>query len=454
MAMERTIGQLDAESIWHPVKQHQSLKDSPLVPITRTEGSYIFDANGKKYLDAIAGIWCVNVGYGREELAQAGYDALKTLGYVSPYMASESGAKLGAKLLETAKMKGRVYFSCSGSEANEAAFKMAWQYHQQSGEHGGWNRKKIISRYRAYHGNTLAAVSATGQAERRIGYGLNAPGFLQVPPPYPYRRDQYHTPEEHGTAMAQWLDDMINYEGAQTVAAFIMEPIISGGGVLVPPDTYIPAIRKVCDKHGVLLIFDEVVSGFGRTGTFWGHQNWSAMPDIITCAKGLASGYQPIGATIASEKIFNAFLSDDPTDLKHFRHVNTYGAHPVATAVALRNIQIIEDEGLCERAAKMGNYVMEQLDELIEHPNVGEVRGKGLLIGIEMVERKDTKVGLGGDQMNTILGSMKEEGVIITKNGNTVPSLCNVLVISPPLTTTEAEMDHMCDALKRGILKV
>ncbi len=451
--IEETIGEIGARSLWHPIKQHQGLQEKPMVPITSAEGSYIYAEDGKKYLDGIAGIWCVNVGYGREEMAQAGYEQLKNLSYLSPAMTAPSTAKLARKLLDTLGMEGRVYFTCSGSESNEAAFKIAWQYHQQSGEHGGWNRKKIISRYRAYHGNTLAALSATGQAERRIGYGLNAPGFLQVPPPYPYRRDEHHTVEEHGEKMAQWLDEVINFEGAQTVAAFLMEPMISGGGVLIPPDSYIPAIRKVCDKHGVLLIFDEVVSGFGRTGTFWGHQHWNVKPDIVTCAKGLASGYQPIGATIVSEKIFNAFLSSE-TDLNHLRHINTYGGHPVATAVALKNIEIIEREGLVENAAKMGAYMREQLDELIEHPMVGEVRSKGLLLGVEMVQNKETKEAVGSDVMNKILGSMKEDGVIITKNGNTIPNLCNVLVMSPPLSIGQAEADQIVDTLKSALLKL
>ena len=452
LAVKESIGEIGARSLWHPMKQHKSLERKQMVPIISAEGCYLHAEDGKKYLDGIAGIWCVNVGYGREEMARAGYEQLKNLSYLSPSMTAPSTALLARKLLDTLGMEGRVYFGCSGSEANEAAFKIVWQYHQQSGEHGGWNRKKIISRYRAYHGNTLGALSATGQAERRIGYGLNAPGFMQVPPPYPYRRDEHHTVEEHGLKMAEWLDEVINFEGAQTVAAFLMEPMISGGGVLIPPDSYIPAIRKVCDKHGVLLIFDEVVSGFGRTGTFWGHDHWDVKPDIVTCAKGLASGYQPIGATIVSEKIFKTFSSDE-NDLKHFRHVNTYGGHPVATAVALKNIEIIEEEGLVENAAKMGAYMREQLDELTEHPFVGEVRTKGLLMGVELVRDKKTKEGAGADVVNTVLNSMKEDGVIITKNGNTIPNLCNVLVMAPPLTMGQTEADRIVETLKSGLMK-
>jgi adenosylmethionine-8-amino-7-oxononanoate aminotransferase len=443
---------MSANALWHPIRQHKPLARTPMVPIVSGDGCYLTDENGKQYLDAIAGVWCVNVGYGREELAQVSYEQMKKLGYLSPGMTSEPTARLANKLLQTLGMDGRVYFTCSGSESNEAAFKIAWQYHQQSGEPGGYNRKKIISRYRAYHGNTLGALSATGQAERRVGYGLNAPGFIQIPPPYPYRRDAHLTEAEHGTAMAQWLDDVINFEGAQTVAAFLMEPMISGGGVLIPPDTYIPKVREVCDKHGVLLIFDEVVSGFGRTGTFWGHQHWNAKPDIVTCAKGIASGYQPLGATIVNQKIFDAFLSDE-VDLKHFRHINTYGGHPVATAVALKNIEIIEREGLVEHAAKMGAYMLEQLEDLVEHPYIGDVRGRGLLVGIEMVNNKETKEAIDPKIIDGVLGSAREDGVILIKNGNTVPSLCNIIIISPPLTINEREVDQMVGAIKRGLMK-
>lgn len=451
MQAVKTIGEIGAESLWHPIKQHNGLNTNPMVPITSAEGSYVIDENGKRYLDGIAGIWCVNVGYGRDELAEVAYEQMKKLAYLTPAMISEPSALLAQKLLQKLDMQGRVYFSNSGSEANEAAFKIAWQYHQQSGEKGGHNRKKIISRYRAYHGNTMAALSATGQAERRIGYGLNIPGFIQVPPPYPYRKDPNHSDEEHGLACAQWLDDVINYEGVQTVAAFIMEPMISGGGVMIPPDSYISAIRKVCDKHGVLLIFDEVVSGFGRTGTFWGHDHWGVKPDIVTCAKGIASGYQPLAATIVNQKVFDAFLSDE-ADLKHFRHINTFGGHPVATAVGLRNIEIIEREGLVENAKKIGGYIQEQLSDLIEHPYVGDVRSRGMLFGVEMVANKETKEAADDSIVNGVVAGMKERGVIITKNGNTVPNLCNILVMSPPLIMNESDADFMVDALKSALV--
>ena len=447
------LSRTSAESLWHPLMQHKHIQDAPPPVIVKGEGAILTDQFGNEWLDAIAGIWCVNVGYGREELAQVAYDQMKALGYLSPTMVAEPTAKLAAKLLDLTGMDGHVYFTPSGSEANEAAFKMVWQYHQQSGEPRGYLRRKIISRYRAYHGNTYAAIGATGQAERKIGFGNQPAEIRHINPPYPYRRHPNLTPEEHGEQVAAELEQTIIYEGAETVAAFIMEPMISGGGVLIPPDNYIPRVREICDRYGVLLIFDEVVSGFARTGTMFGFQHWSAMPDIITCAKGIASGYQPIAATIVNDKIYNAFLSE-PGDLNHYRHINTYSGHPVATAVALRNIEIIEDEGLVTRSAEMGAYMHEQFEQLLEHPNVGEVRGKGMLFGIEMVNDKKTRESIDPALINKVIAGTKAEGVLIGKNGNTVPGLCNILVLSPPLTISKAEADRIVGAVESGLKSI
>ena len=447
------LSQTGVDSLWHPLVQHKHFNDKPPMAVVKGEGSIITDQDGNEYLDAIAGIWCVNVGYGRQELAQVAYDQIMSLAYLNPTMVAEPTVKLAAKLLELVGMDGHVYFTPSGSEANEAAFKMAWQYHQQSGEPKGYLRRKIISRYRAYHGNTYAALSATGQAERKVGFGNQAAEFRHINPPYPYRRHPKLTPDEHGELVAQELEQTIIYEGAETVAAFIMEPMISGGGVLIPPDNYIPKVREICDKYGVLLIFDEVVSGFGRTGTMFGFQHWSAKPDIMVAAKGIASGYQAIAAAVASEKIYNAFLSE-PGDLNHYRNINTYGGHPVAAAVALRNIEIIEREGLVGQAAKMGSYMQAQFEQLMEHPNVGEVRGKGMLFGIELVNDKESKEAIDPAKINQVIAKTKEAGVIIGKNGNTIPGLCNVLVLSPPLTLSESEADGIVAGIETGLKSI
>ena len=266
----------------------------------------------------------------------------------------------------------------------------------------------------------MATMTATGQAERKIGYDPMAAGFLHVPPPYPYRAHAKFTAEEHGEECAKFLEDTINYEGAETVAAFIMEPMISGGGVLVPPDNYLPRVREVCDKHGVLLILDEVVSGFGRTGQFFGHLHWGVKPDIITFAKGISSGYLPLAATVVRENIFEAFYGE-PGTLRHFRQINTYGGHPVACAVGLKNIEIIERESLTENARSVGSYLQSKLEGLLTHPYVGDVRGRGLLLGVELVKDKESKEPMPADEANAIVQHCAKNGVMIGRNGNTIP---------------------------------
>lgn len=441
-----SISELDVRALWHPLTQHKPLADKPPLHIVKGQGCYLEDAQGNHYLDAMAGLWCVNVGYGRRELAEAAAAQMTELAYLTPTMTHTPGAQLADRVLHLLGWRGRVYFSSSGSEANETAFKIVRQYHKQAGEPGGSGRYKIISRHRAYHGNTLGALSATGQAERKIGYEPMAPGFIHIPPPYPYRAHGNLTPADHGIACAQMLEDAIIYEGPQTIAAFLMEPIISGGGVLVPPDEYLPRVREICNQYGVLLIFDEVVSGFGRTGALFGHHHWKVQPDIITMAKGLSSGYLPLAATAVQDYIFNAFQSE-ANDLRHFRQINTFGGHPVSTAVGLRNLDIIEQEGLVENARQMGAYALTRLNELTAHPWVGQVRGRGLLLGIELVADQVTKEPLGNAEMLAVLGRCKQAGVILGRNGNTIPGLCNILIIAPPLVVTETEIDQIVEAL-------
>ena len=446
MTVAPSISDLDVRALWHPLTQHKPLADNPPPLIVRGDGCYLEDDQGRRYLDAMAGLWCVNIGYGRSELAETAAAQMTELPYLAPTMTHAPGAQLADKILELLGWQGRVYFSSSGSEANEVAFKVARQYHLQSGKPGGATRYKIISRHRAYHGNTLGAMSATGQAERKIGYGPMAPGFIHVPPPYPYRAHPKLTAAEHGIACAQAIEETIIYEGPESVAALLMEPIISGGGVLVPPDEYLPRVRELCDEYGVLLIFDEVVSGYGRTGKLFGHDHWDVKPDIITMAKGLSSGYMPLAATAVQQYIFDTFMGE-PGDLSHFRHINTFGGHPVSTAVGLRNLEIVEEEGLTENARRVGDYSLAQLKNLSSHPWVGEARGRGLLLGVELVADKETKQPLDDAEVLAILGRCKQAGVILGRNGNTVPGLCNILIVAPPLVATESEIDLLVEAL-------
>ncbi len=430
---------LDLKSVWHPLTQHRDLEQAPPLAIESASGCFLVAEGGRRYLDGVSGLWCVNVGHGRRELAEVAREQMERLAYVPLTFSHEPAVRLAAKLLDLLGFEGRVYFSNSGSEANEAAIKIARQYHAQVG--GARGRTKIISRHRAYHGNTLGALSATGQQERRQGYEPLLPGFLFVDAPDPYR--------DPGDAAAG-LEDAIVREGPDSVAAFLMEPIIAGGGVLVPDDAYLPRVREICDRYGVLLILDEVVNGFGRTGQMFAHQHWGVEPDIITLAKGIASGYMPLAATVVKQHVFDAFRGD-PGDLAHFRHVNTYGGHPVATAVGLRNIEIIEREKLVARARETGAALRARLKGLLDHPNVGDVRGLGLLIGIELVEDRESKRPMDWQPLAAIVRRCLEQGVIIGRNTNTSPGLGNVLILAPPLVIDEDETEQLATALETAL---
>jgi adenosylmethionine-8-amino-7-oxononanoate aminotransferase len=437
---DRELIDLDLACLWHPMLQHQGLAAAPPKRIERASGSFLYDAKGGRWLDGVSGLWCVNVGHGREELADVAREQMARLAYVPMTLSHEPAIRLASKLVELLGYPGRVYFSNSGSEANEAAFKIARQYHAQVGES---RRFKIVARNRGYHGATMGALSATGQAERRLGYEPLVPGFVFTEAPDPYR--------EVGDC-ADALEKTILREGSDTVAAFIMEPIIAGGGVLVPPDDYLPRVREICDRTGVLLILDEVVTGFGRTGRMFGHQHWGVTPDLVTLAKGIASGYMPLAATVAKPEIFEAFQGS-AGDLLHFRHINTYGGHPVATAVALRNIEIIEREGLVVRAAEKGRALMAKLQRFAGHPNVGDIRGKGLLIGIELVEEAESRRPLAPALLGAVVAGCARQGVIVGRTTNATPDRSNVLIIAPPLTLQDDEADLLVAALEAALLE-
>ena len=429
---------LDLESLWHPMLQHRGMAAAPPRQIASGSGVFLTDVDGRQLLDGVSGLWCVNVGYGREELADVAREQMARLPYLPLTFTHAPAAELAGKLIEMLGYAGKVYFTNSGSEANEAAFKIARQYHGQTGSPG---RYKIIARYRGYHGNTLGALSATGQAERKIGYEPLVPGFLHIDAPDSYRNTH---------DCAAQLEQAIEREGAETVAAFIMEPIVAGGGVLIPPDDYLPRVREICDRYGVLLILDEVVTGLGRTGGSFALKRAGVEPDLLTLGKGIASGYQPLAATVAKQHVFEAF-EGAPDELRHCRHINTYGGHPVATAVALKNIEILEREGLFERATKTGDALLARLRRLEGHPNVGEVRGRGLLLGIELVESKESRVPLSAADTGAVVARCMGEGVIVGKTTNTTPGFSNVVILAPPLVLAENEADQLASALETAI---
>lgn len=431
----------DRTYMWHHMSPYNP---NPMI-VTGSKGAWISDIDGKQYLDGMSGLWCVNIGYGRQELADAAYEQLKSLAYFPLTQSHIPGIKLAEKVSQWLGDEYRVFFSNSGSEANEVAFKIARQYHHQKGLSG---RYKFISRHRAYHGNTMGALAATGQSVRKQNYEPLAPGFLHVAPPYCYRCPFGKTYGSCNLECAQVFDEVINWEGAETVAAVIMEPTITGGGVIVPPPEYLPKVREICDKYGVLLIIDEVICGFGRSGRQFGHHNFGIKPDIVTMAKGITSGYLPLSATAVSAEIADCFNEEGIN--QHFRHVNTFGGNPTACAVALKNMEIIEEEDLVARAQQLGEILREKLSVLEDHPNVGDIRSFGFISGIEMVENRDSKEPAAPDKVNRILVECKKRGLIIGRNGDTVPGFNNILTISPPFSTTDEDLEFLVRVLSEA----
>lgn len=432
----------DRKYVWHAMSNYNP-DLSPLV-ITAAKGAWITDSDGRKYLDGMSGLWCVNVGYGRQELAQAAYDQLHKMPYYPLTQSHVPAIKLGEKLNEWLGDDYVIFFSNSGSEANETAFKIARQYHQQNGEP---SRYKFISRYRGYHGNSMGALAATGQAQRKYRYEPLTLGFIHVPPPDCYRRPADRDLESYGIDCARTLDETMMWELSETIAGVIMEPIITGGGVIIPPNNYLPQVREVCDQHGALLIIDEVICGFGRTGKPFAFMHYGIKPDIVTMAKGITSAYLPLSATAVRRDLYESVFTGTD-DYNRFRHVNTFGGNPAACAVALKNLDIMEEEGLIERSAEKGDQLRRALDELAAHPKVGNIRNKGLLIGIELVEDKETKQPVKVEIINQVVASCKAHGLIIGKNGDTVAGHNNIITLSPPLCITDEDVEFMAKTIK------
>ena len=429
----------DEQFVWHAMSPYNPQNT---MIIDKSEGVWLTDIDGNRYLDAMAGLWCVNVGYGREEIARAAYEQLLQNCYTPLSIGHTPAILLSEKINELLGGDYVVFYSNSGSEANEVAFKIARQYHKQNNEP---ERTKIVSRYRAYHGNTSGALAATGQAQRKFKYESLAPGFLHVTPP-----DTYRSPEdaENPTDLpsVQEIDRTMTWELSETIAAMILEPIITGGGVLIPHDDYLRGVREICDKHGALMIVDEVICGFGRTGKAFGFQHSDVKPDIITMAKGLTSAYMPLSATAVKREIYEAFMAAG--DYEFFRHVNTFGGSPAACAVALKNLEIMEQEQLFSKSEEMGALLLGELQaRLGEHPHIGSIRGRGLLVGIELVKDKQTKEPVDLAYTNAIIAACKKQGVIIGKNGTTTAGFNNVLTLSPPLILSIEEKNIIVDAV-------
>ncbi|GIO23246.1 putative aminotransferase YhxA [Oceanobacillus sp. J11TS1] len=439
---KQSLVERDRQNVWHHISPY-SEKNPPMI-VEEGKGSWITDHQGKRYLDGMSGLYCVNVGYGREELAQAAYEQIKKMAYVPMTQSHGPAIELAEKVNEMLDGDYVIFYSNSGSDANEVAFKMARQYHQQNGD---TSRYKVISRYRAYHGSSMGALSATGQALRKYKYEPLSSGFLHVAPPDNYRKPEGISVEEYNLERAREIEETIIWEQEETIAAVIMEPLITGGGVLIPHPVYVEQVQEICKRHGVLLIIDEVICGFGRTGKAFGHQHFNIKPDIVTMAKGLTSAYLPLSITAVRKDIYETFK--DSEENSHFRHVNTFGGNPAACALALKNIEILEKENLFDRSVELGNRLLNGLDAFRKLDFVGDARGLGLIVGIEIVEDKLTKKPASQDFVGGLIAACKENGLIIGKNGDTVAGYNNILALSPPLSSTDDDIDFIISVLKK-----
>lgn len=439
MSQKEELLRKDRDHLWHHLTPHN---DNPTI-YESGEGCWLIDIDGKRYFDGMSGLWCVNVGHGREEIAQAAADQMKKLAYTPLSQSHGPAIELASEISRWLDGEYKVFFSNSGSDANEVAFKIARQHFDQIGQP---ERHKFISRYRAYHGNSMGALAATGQAQRKINYEPLGGGFLHVPPPYCYRCPFGQDKKSCNLQCAEIFDQVIQWEGPQTVAGVILEPVITGGGVIVPDEEYLQRVRDICDKHGVLLIVDEVICGFGRSGQRFGHQNYGVKADMITMAKGLTSAYSPLSATAVRSELYASFKEEVPNS--HLRHVNTFGGNPVSCAVALKNFEIMERENLIERSEQLGKKLKDSLKRIKDHPWVGEIRTFGFTAGVELVVNRATKEPAPSAWVTKVLAECKSLGLILGRNGDTAPGFANVLTICPPFITTEEEVDWMVDTLE------
>jgi adenosylmethionine-8-amino-7-oxononanoate aminotransferase len=450
--MEELRNTVDIDKARADAKQHfwphsqqagDMSKETGVQLITRSQGVWVEDADGERWFDTLSGLWLVNIGHGRREIADAVYRQMLELGFSPNGTVSPVTAALSAKLAEySGDDRARVYYVSGGSEANETALKIAKNYHHLKGEPNRW---KVLSRRGSYHGATLACTSlgrgGPGGGSVPAQFGPLVPGNVHVAQSAQYRCPMCSNNGNCNLECAADIERAILHEGPSTVAAFIAEPISAAAGIHIPHPGYWPEVRRICDRYGVLLIGDEVITGFGRTGKMFALDHWGVKPDIRTVAKGLTSGYVPIGAAIVSGSVANAFIGANDTT---FQHLITFGGNPVSCAAALANLQIMEDERLAERSAEMGEYLYDRLKALRGHPIVGDIRGgKGLLCALELVKNRDTGEQFPKEaKLDLLAVRAMRANRMLGRAGNIIP-------IAPPLCISREEIDEAVSRLDR-----
>ncbi len=433
----------DAEHLIHPI--HSSAATAGGHVWVRGEGARLFDADGRDYVDALSGLWNVFIGHGRGELADAAARQMRQLGYASGYAGSTNrqAIALAETLAEIAYPSiNRFFLTSGGGESTDSSIKTARYYWKVRGKP---QKTKVISRIWGYHGVTLAAMCATGISAYWPMFEPRIPGFRHIGSPYPYFYDP-PPGKTRGEAAADELETAILDEGPDTVAMFIAEPIQGAGGVIIPTDDYFPRIREICDRYEVLLVSDEVITGFGRTGTMFGLTHWGIEPDIMQFAKGITSGYIPLGGIGLSDRVAATLDTGDQV----WMHAYTYSAHPVSCAVAVENLRIIREEGLVEMAAEKGAALIRNLEQAVGgHPHVGEVRGKGLIAGVEVVADRETRELFPASEKvgPRLLKVIDDHGVFSRMRGD-------VFVCAPPVCSTSADLEQIADAVAAALGEV
>ena len=424
------------EHLWVYLREPSDMaeKGDPAIFVSG-EGVHVTDALGNTSIDGMSGLWLKNVGYGRKEIADAAYEQMLNLTYMPLGTTTEPTIRLAEKISQIAPGDmTRSFFTSGGSEAVETALKLSRAYFKRVGEP---NRTKFISRKGSYHGATMGALALGGShLYPKLDYEPLMPGVFHVPQPLPYRCEfGGETPEECAELCVNAVEEMIKFQDPETIAAVFAEPISSPMGCAVPGDNYWPRLREICDRYGVLLIADEVITGFGRTGKMFATEHWGVVPDMMTVAKGITSGYIPMGGCITRGEISDAFIGSQKAS---FKHVITFGGHPVAAAAALKNIEIMEEEGMVENAAKQGVYLLDGLNEMKEkYQMIGDVRGLGLFCGLELVADRETKeyFPAEADLANRITQGFAENGLLL-RGGDRMN-------VAPPLCITSSEVDDL-----------
>jgi 4-aminobutyrate---pyruvate transaminase len=441
-----SIAARDVASLVHMqtnLRKHQ--QEGPLV-ITRGEGCRVFDDCGRDYIESVAGLWCASLGFNSERLAKVACEQMRKLGYYHLYRhrSTEPAIELAEQLLRIAPVPmARVVFQCSGSEANDTAIKLAWYYWNAVGQP---QRTKIIARQMAYHGNTCAAVSLSGKPDMHAGFGLPFACFKHTDFPHYYRgHEAGETELEYSTRMARSLEALIQAEGPDTIAAFFAEPVMGAGGAILPPQGYFEKIHEVLRRHDILFVTDEVICGFARTGEMWGSQTFGIRPDMLTSAKALSAAMQPISAVLVNDRIHEAMLAQSDR-FGNFAHGFTYAGHPVAAAVALEVQKIYAEMDIVGRARRLGPVLQSRLGRLKAHPLVGDVRGVGLILGMELMRDGEKRIPFAAELKvgGRIDAAAMRHGLILRVVGDR-------LVFAPPLVVEANEIEEIGQRLERAL---